>query len=285
MIGFWLGDNFGNREGTVIRKGKRSSGRFGVVSNDKEVIQRFLAGMKSEFGITKIKIDIQIPQNVEADKEQLKKETAEKFGIPLSDINAYRGSPWRRKIGYTVYTNDTQLLRLINQEIYTKLPELISSEKIDISELLKGLSDAEGDVDKANKLVKITNKNPYIIQIIETCLGKLNLEYNKRTDNVGRTRIEMKSIIEFKQKIGFSIKRKQEDLEEMISGNFIREKDKIYLKEFESLLKEGATAKEISIKLNIPHPTVKLVLRNLASSNLVKREKNGLKYIYSLPTS
>lgn len=285
MIGFWLGDNWSSRKGIVVRRGKRSSGRFGVISNDDEVIRRFLSGMKSELKITKIKVDVQFPRNLKVDREQLKKETAQKFGIPLGDVNAYKGSPWRRKIGYTAYTNDTNLLRLINQEIYNELLELITSERIDINELLQGISDAEGDIDKANKLVKITNKNPYIIQIVETCLDKLNLEYNKRTDNIGRIRIEMKSITEFKQKIGFSIRRKQEDLEEMISGNFTREKDKIYLKEFEGLLKEGTTAKEISIKLNIPHPTVKLVLRNLASSNLVERKKSGLKYIYSLPTS
>ena len=75
MIGFWLGDNWSSRKGIVVGRGKRSSGRFGVISNDDEVIRRFLSGMKSELKITKIKVDVQFPRNLKVDREQLKKET------------------------------------------------------------------------------------------------------------------------------------------------------------------------------------------------------------------
>ena len=54
MIGVWTGDNFGNRKGTVVRKGKRSSGRFGIINNDKQIIKRFLKGLEKELNVKKL---------------------------------------------------------------------------------------------------------------------------------------------------------------------------------------------------------------------------------------
>jgi predicted transcriptional regulator len=284
MIGFWLGDNYSSREGTKFMKnGKRTSGRFGVISNDKEVILRFLAGMRSELKIERIKIDVQIPRNFSIDEQDIKNKVSKEFGITPNNIIVYKGSPWRRKIGYAVYTNDTNLQRYIYQEIYLKMIEIIEMGRIDVSTFLQGICDAEGCVDKANKVIRITNKDSYLIEIIEKCIKILQLKYKKIIER-DKFRILITSINDFKEKVGFFIKRKQKDLEEMIVGNFLRNKDMIYLEKFKTLLSKGITAKEISKKLDIPYSTVKLVLRNLASAGLVKRkrEKNNRDYFYYL---
>jgi DNA-binding transcriptional ArsR family regulator len=284
MIGFWLGDNCSSREGTKFMKnGKRTSGRFGVISNDKEVILRFLSGMRSELKIERIKIDVQIPRNFSIDEQNIKDRVAKEFGVTSNNIIVYKGSSWRRKIGYAVYTNDTTLQRYIYQEIYIKMFEMIEMEKIDVSALLQGICDAEGCVDKANKVIRITNKDPYLIKIIEKCIEMLHLKYKKRIKK-DKIRILITSINDFKEKVGFFIKRKQKDLEEMIVGNFLREKDMSYLEKFKILLLKGTTAKEISKKLNIPYSTVRLALRNLTSAGLVKRkrDKNNRGYFYYL---
>lgn len=284
MIGFWLGDNCSSREGTKLMKnGKRTSGRFGVISNDKEVILRFLSGMKNELKIERIKIDVQIPRDFSINEQNIKDKVAKEIGISSNNIIVYKGSPWRRKIGYAIYTNDTNLLRYIYQEIYLKMIEIIEMGKIDVSALLQGICDAEGYVDKANKVIRITNKDPYLIKIIEKCIDVLQLKYKKRMER-DKIRILITSINDFKEKVGFFIKRKQKDLEEMVVGNFLRSKDMIYLEKFKTLLSKGITAKEISKKLNIPYSTVKLVLRNLASAGLVKRkrDKNNRGYFYYL---
>lgn len=156
MIGIWVGDNWSNREGSVIKNNKKSSGKFGINGNDQENIKRFISGLRNEFSINNIKIDIQIPRDVILDKEKNKKMASVNFGINKNNINAYFGSPWRRKTGYAVYTSNTVLLRIINNEIYKKLPQLIESSSINISDLMQGICDSEGTVDKANKLVSIT---------------------------------------------------------------------------------------------------------------------------------
>jgi hypothetical protein len=229
MIGFWLGDNYSSREGTKsMKNGKRTSGRFGVISNDKEVILRFLAGMRNELKIERIKIDVQIPRNFSIDEHDIKNKVAKEFGITSNNIIVYKGSPWRRKIGYAVYTNHTNLQRYIYQEIYLKMIEIIKMGRIDVSAFLQGICDAEGCVDKANKVIRITNKDPYLIKIIEKCIKILQLKYKKIIER-DKFRILITSINDFKEKVGFFIKRKQKDLEEMIVGNFLRNKDMIYL--------------------------------------------------------
>ena len=283
MIGVWAGDNWSSKEGTVIRGGQKSSGRFGINNNDEEVIQRFLQGLKSQFKITKIKIDVQIPRNLIIDKENIKLEVSKKFGIEPENINVYRGSPWRRRIGFAVYTNNTALLRFVNKEIYKKLPEFIQNNSIDVGAFLQGIADSEGDVDKANKNIGFTTKDTYVASLIVMCLEKLGISFKKRIDERQRIIIEVTSLNEFNQKVGFWIKRKQQALQEMLCGNFVREKDKFYLKKFEEKLKEGITAKELSEILGIAYPTVKMVLRNLFSNKLIERKKSGRNYVYYLP--
>jgi ribosomal protein S20 len=283
MIGVWAGDNWSSKEGTVIRGGQKSSGRFGINNNDEEVIQRFLHGLKSQFKITKIKIDVQIPKNLIIDKENIKLEVSKKFGIEPENINVYRGSPWRRRIGFAIYTNNTALLRFVNKEIYKKLPEFIQNNSIDVGAFLQGIADSEGDVDKANKNIGFTSKDTYVASLIVMCLEKLGISFKKRIDERQRIIIEVTSLNEFNQKVGFWIKRKQQALKEMLCGNFVREKDKFYLKKFEEKLKEGITAKELSEILGIAYPTVKMVLRNLFSNKLIERKKSGRNYVYYLP--
>jgi phosphoenolpyruvate synthase/pyruvate phosphate dikinase len=283
MVGVWAGDNWSSKEGTVIRGGQKSSGRFGINNNDEDVIQRFLQGLKSQFKITKIKIDVQIPRNLIIDKENIKLEVSKKFGIEPENINVYRGSPWRRKIGFAVYTNNTALLRFVNKEIYKKLPEFIQNNSIDVGAFLQGIADSEGDVDKANKNIGFTNKDRYVASLIVMCLEKLGISFKKRIDERQRIIIEVTSLNEFNQKVGFWIKRKQQALQEMLCGNFVREKDKFYLKKFEEKLKEGITAKELSEIFGIAYPTVKMVLRNLFSNKLIERKKSGRNYVYYLP--
>jgi Fic family protein len=115
------------------------------------------------------------------------------------------------------------------------------------------------------------------------CLEKLGISFKKRIDERQRIIIEVTSLNEFNQKVVFWIKRKQQALQEMLCGNFVREKDKFYLKKFEEKLKEGITAKELSEILGIPYPTVKMVLRNLFSNKLIERKKSGRNYVYYLP--
>lgn len=282
MIGLWTGDNWGSREGTIMRKGQKSSGRFGINNNSEEVIERFLQGLKTQFKITKIKIDVQVPRSQEVDKEKIKREVSKKFGIEIENINVYKGSPWRRNLGYAIYTNNTALLRVVNVEIYKKLSEFIQTNAIDVNAFLQGIADSEGDVDKANRIVKITNKDRYIISLIELALRKLNIRFKKRVDIENKTRIKITNLIDFNKKIGFWIKRKKIALEEMIAGNFVREKDKQYLQVFRDELKRGVKAKEISEKFGISYPTAKMILRNLASNKLIGRKKSGFAYIYYL---
>ena len=283
MLGMWIGDNWSSKEGTVIRNGQRSSGKFGINSNDEEVIQRFLEGLRREFKVTKIKIDVQVPRNQETNKEKIKEDVAKKFGIEIENVNVYRGSPWRKKTGFAVYTNNTALLRVVNKEIYQKLSEYIQNANIDISSFLQGIADSEGSVDKVNKIVKITNNDQYVVSLIELALRKLNIKFKKAIDAEDKVRIKITDLVDFDEKVGFWIKRKQQALQEMLSGNFVREKDKRYLRIFENELKRGVTVKEISQKFGIAYSTVKMILKNLALSNLVERKKMGSVYIYYLP--
>ena len=125
MIGIWTGDNWSNREGSVIKNNKRTSGKFGINNNDKEIIERFRKGLKNELGIQRIKIDVQMPRHIDFDKNKIKSEMSILFKINREHINVYKGSPWRKHIGYAVYTNNTNLLRNINAEIYKRLILLI----------------------------------------------------------------------------------------------------------------------------------------------------------------
>ena len=187
MIGVWLGDNFSSREGTVKRKnGLVSSGRFGIVNNDKEIIIRFKEGLKKEFKIQRIKIDIQIPRQGRFDRDNLIMSSSREFGIEGKNINLYYGSPWRKNIGYAVYTNNTTLTRIIYRHIYRKINECVEKTKIYMASLLQGLFDSEGNCDKANKLVCLTNKDGHIIQIAETCLEKFGIKYKSKGDRNGR---------------------------------------------------------------------------------------------------
>ena len=206
MIGFWIGDNWSNREGSVVRRGKRSSGKFGINNNDEENISRFLKGLRNQFGINNIKIDVQVPRNQKLRKEVLRDEVSKRFGIDPSHVNVYFGSPWRKKIGYTVYTNNTFLLRLVFNEIYKKIPELM--ETLSISDLMQGIADSEGTVDKANMLVSITNKDKFVLDIVERCLESLNIEFSKRQDR-DRTRIDIRDIKGFEENIGFNTHRNE----------------------------------------------------------------------------
>ncbi|MBL7169472.1 MAG: hypothetical protein ISS48_00455 [Candidatus Aenigmarchaeota archaeon] len=282
MIGFWVGDNWSGREGSVIIKNKKSSGRFGVVNNDKENIKKFLEGLKNEFGIKNIKLDIQIPRHKELEKERYKERNSKIFGIYKENINVYFGSSWRKRIGYIIYTNNTVLLRIITNEIYKNLLVLVKNDSFDNNNLLSGIIDSEGTVDKANKVVSITNKDKFVVKIIELCLQKLKINYSKRFDR-DRIRIDIKEIKKIRNNIYLNTLRKQKEIIEMVNGNYTRKKDITYLRKFYEQLKEGMTAKQISEKNNIPHSTVKLVLRNLFSGKHIEREIISNRYVYYNP--
>jgi len=279
MIGMWIGDNWSNREGSVLKENKRSSGKFGINNNDEENIKRFLKDLRKELKIRNVKIDVQIPRNTELEKEIQRKRASRKFGIREERINVYFGSPWRRNIGYAVYTNNTFLLRVITNEIYKKLPESIDNPSFEIGSLLQGISDSEGTVDKANKIVSITNKDKFVIDLLSKCLQRLGIDYSMTTDR-DKVKVNIKSVQMFKENAGFNTKRKQIELLEMLSGNYSRRKDIAYLRMFRTELEKGTTAKDISEKFHIPLPTVKMVLRNLLSGKHIERRKESKHYLY-----
>jgi hypothetical protein len=280
MIGLWIGDNWSNREGSVLKGTKRSSGKFGINNNDKENIERFRKGLKTQFRIKNIKLDVQVPRKMQIDKEKRKKRASRDFGICEKNANVYFGSPWRKSIGYAIYTNNTVLLRIITNEIYSKLPKMIDDFSLDVGSLMQGITDSEGTVDKANKVISITNKDAFVVGLVSKCLENLDINYQKRKDSKNRIKIDIRNIIEFNEKIGFNTIRKNKYLSEMLSGNYAREKDLLYLQTFKKKLKRGATAKDISKSFKIPLPTTKLVLRNLCSGKHVKRRKISKHYIY-----
>lgn len=285
MIGFWVGDNWSNREGSVFKNGKRSSGKFGINNNDVENIIRFKKGLMKEFGIKNIKIDIQIPKSDELNKKKSRSIASSTFRINQNDVNVYFGSPWRRNVGYAVYTNNTFLLRIVTNEIYRNLPDLLDKHLIHINSFLQGITDSEGMVNKVNKTVSITNKDVFVINIISLCLKRLGFDYKISVDERERTKIDIKMIKEFKEKIDFNTVRKRRELSEMLSGNYCRERDNKYLNIFYNELKRGTSAKRISEVYNIPLPTVKLVLRNLFSAKHLIRKKESKHYVYMLPSS
>lgn len=251
MIGVWLGDNFSPRMGTVMRNGITSSGRFGIVNNDKEVIHRFRVGLKREFRIERVKIDIQIPRQGRFDKKRLISSSSREFGISRKNVNLYCGSPWRKNIGYAVYTNNTMLSRIIYSRIYKKLAEFISEGEIDEKSLLQGLFDSEGHFDKANKIVGLTNKDQYVIKIVTMCLERMGIRYSSRVDRKGRTNLEVRDLEKFKE-VGFHTKRKMKGLLDMISGNFCREKDMSYMNKFRGEFRKGTTALELHRDMESP---------------------------------
>ena len=73
-------------------------------------------------------------------------------------------------------------------------------------------------------------------------------------------------------------------LEDMISGNFCRENDKLYLKKFRKELKKGTILRELNEKYGIPYPTLKVILRNLVSGNYLEVKKVWRAYIYGFPS-
>lgn len=277
----WIGDNLSSREGSVVSTRGRSSGKFGIINNDEENIRRFTRGLRDDFKIENIKLDIHIPQGVGLEKRNHKKRASKIFGIRSEHISVYYSSPWRKKIGYGIYTNNTALLRIVNNEIYKKLPDLIKRSLIDIPALMQGICDSEGTVDKANKLVSISNKDDFVINLISMCLTKFGIDFTKRHETEDKTKIDIRLPQKFNQTISFHTIRKQKELSEMLSGNYCREKDKIYLKVFYPSLVRGATAKQISETFHIPHPTVKLVLRNLFSGKYIYRKKISNHYVYA----
>ena len=282
MIGIWIGDNWSSKEGSVIKRGIKSSGKFGINNNDKENIIRFRRGLRDEFDIKNIRLDVQIPRCEELKKELNKRRASKSFGIPKDKINVYFGSPWRKNIGYAVYTNNTVLLRIVTNEIYKKLPQYIEKSAFNIGNMMQGIVDSEGTVDKANKVISITNKDDFVIKLITKILDKLEINFTTRFDR-DRTRIDINTIQKFKDKIGLNTERKQRELSEMLSGNYARKKDVQYLGMFRNMLRKGATAKEVSEIFQIPHPTVKLVLRNLYSGNYINRKKISRYYVYYFP--
>lgn len=111
---------------------------------------------------------------------------------------------------------------------------------IDINAFLQGIADSEGSVDKANKIIVFTNKDPYVIAIIEKALQKIGINFEKRIDKRQRTNLQINDLEGFNKKIGFNTIRKQKALEELIAGNFVREKDKKYLERIQEELKKGS---------------------------------------------
>lgn len=283
-IGVWLGDNSSSREGSVIRNNKRSSGKFGIINNDLSTIRRFMSFLKLIKGLSKIKLDVQVPKNTRDNFEEVKVFASKTFDVEKENISVYEGSPWRRQVGYVIYVNNTALLRAIYSEVFLKLEDLILSDSINARSLIQGIADAEGHVDKANKLVGISNTNKKILEIICLCLKKLNVDYKKRVNEKNRKHpkiiVEIRDFIKFEQKIGFHNPEKEKALKELIAGRCVRNSDNKFLELLAPHLKKGMTALEVHEKLNIAHPTAKLLLRNLASANLLERKKVKRYFVY-----
>lgn len=277
LTGVWVGDNFGARGGSKpTKKGLKTSGRFGIVNNDINIINRAIEVMK-EIGLKNIKIDGYLPRN---NTEKLSYLNKKLKGIK---VKFYNGSKWRKHIGFAVYVNNTSLLRVF-ENFFKNLKKMNSN----LNFLLAGIIDSEGNIDKANKLVQITNKDLYVQEVIEYCLNKLDIKYHKRIDKRKRilTLIRGKKNLEkLYKKILLVSKRKQKHFQEMVSGNFVREVDLDYMKRFLNELEKGTNLSKLHKKYNIPKPTIKVVLRNLYSADLLRRNKKDRAYIYSLASA
>ncbi len=274
LIGVWSGDNFGVRGGSKPTKiGIKTSGRFGVINNDLSIIRKVIKVMQ-DIGLRNIKIGISLPKNTKIDLTNFKKE------FKRFEVKSYNGSDWRREIGFAVYVNNTSVLRVF-EKFFNNLTEINDN----LDSLLAGIIDSEGNIDKANKMVQITNKDKYIQKIVEHCLHKLSIKYKVRIDKRERILTLIRDIKRLSEKISLVSQKKQNLLLEMISGNFAREVDLIYMKKFLPDLKNGTNVNKLYDKYNTPKPTVKLILRNLYSAGLLKRIKKDHAYFYSLDSA
>lgn len=281
LIGLWVGDNFGSRTGTKINSnGMRSSGRFGIINNEPDLVKRSISVMRKQ-NLHALRLDVIVPPNTMVNRKKLINETQKKFNINRQYIRIYSGSPWRRNIGYAIYVNNTSILRVFHK-VYCNLGEYIKKRHIDTKSFVGGIFDAEGDIDKANKQAGITNKDSYVVRLIEMCLTALKIKYKTRVDG-GRIRFAIKGedLAKFNKIVEFVSPSKRKALVDLLNGNCLRACDLEYLEKFSAALKNGASIKQISREFSIPEPTAKLVLRNLASGNLLKKKKIGKYYVYT----
>lgn len=289
LTGIWTGDNFSSREGTVIRNGKPTSGRFGIVSNDAELIRHAMRVLRSELDQRKVRIDVQLPRNRRYSKSKLRLETARKFGISKDRILVYNGSEWRRNIGYAVYVNNTELLRSFSA-VYRSLNAMLGSSRINAGAFLQGIADAEADVNKISRMVTLHTKDKYVLGLIKDALNMKGIDYTVAVDTKRRYRVYVKDIKGFNKLVGFRCKRKQKAVDEILGGNLMRQKDLEYLDTFMPMLKNGATSAQIRRKTGLPVSTIQIVLRNLHSGGALKRSKvgrenHGFCYFYRIPPS
>src|SRR3989344_2382538 len=285
LIGFWTGDNFSSREGTVIRNGKRASGRFGINSNDTEIVKRAIEVMKIRLKQKKIRILVQIPQKCKVSKSKLCSQTSKIFNINETMISVYRGSKWRRKIGYAAYVNNTELQRRF-YIIYNSLQNLVEKETIKIRDFLQGIADAEGDVNKVSRLITLSTKDKYVLNMIKTGLEKMKLDYSISKTKRDLYRVYIKDLKKFSGEIQFYCRRKQLNVDEILKGNLMRTKDLEYMKLFMPYLKNGTTVRKLQEKTNLPYSTIGIVLRNLRSGGVLRcqkigRKNSGFTYFYT----
>lgn len=277
LIGVWYGDNFGAREGSKNTvTGIKTSGRFGVINNDLDIIREVIFLIKKKLYIKEIFSDIITPRNYKFNVDEHIKYFR---NLGVKRINVFNGSEWRKNIGFAAYTNNTALLR-----VFHFILSNLTNMDLDNLEFINGIIDSEGNVDKANKQIRLTTKDKQLQHYIERCLKKLKFTYSTEIDNRKRINTLIKLSTNYKR---FGIfnpksKRKNSDIVGMVNGNFTRKVDIRYKQQFASCLKKPIDAKELSVKFNIPHSTVKMVLRNLYSSSQVKRKKIGRTNFYYL---
>ncbi len=280
LIGVWIGDNFGARGGSkpTTKRGLKTSGRFGIINNDLDIVKKAIGVMK-KIKLKNLRIDVQLPRDMKTSIDSIQKMLYHKDLI----IRLQKASEWRREIGFAVYVNNTSLLRTF-EHFFKNLRRY----KFDVTPLIAGIIDSEGNIDKANKMIQITNKENYVQQIIECSLNKIGVKYVKRTDKRERicTLIKDKdSLYELFKELELGSKRKKLFFSEMQEGNFTRPCDFEYMKRFSKELKKGVSVNELSTKHHIPKPTIKMVLRNLWSGGFLERFKDGHGYIYSFASA
>ncbi|AIJ06136.1 hypothetical protein JH146_1294 [Methanocaldococcus bathoardescens] len=121
-----------------------------------------------------------------------------------------------RKEAYEVYVFSAPFCEWYRKlEKYKDYEKMFNSEKL-MGLFLRGVFDSEGSVSSS---IRMTNTNKDLIDLCCKFLDKLKIEfsiYHEKRENYKDSwtiRIKKKSLIDFKDKIRFNIKRKQEKLE------------------------------------------------------------------------
>jgi DNA-binding transcriptional regulator YiaG len=135
---------------------------------------------------------------------------------------------------------------------------LTASEKIQCA-FIQGFVDSEGHVNKSIRQIEITNTSKKFLTLISNIFNHLKIENkiyilyknHKNWKDCYRIMIQKRESLElFKEKIGFSIKRKNEVLQKILSSYKYDNPSKIY-QETLKLIRQGLTRKEIAKRYSI----------------------------------